>query len=99
MGCVAHGCAEVFYLMDTDIPKDSNTTLTIMNRSIDICAEQLDKKNMTLPENFIFHATWPVKLIWGCCQEIMPKGGWAKMLFFHKVSLVFVVNAFNFLEF
>ena len=53
--CLVHGVGQHWYLCDTDMPKDSNLQLTMMNASLDKAVKNLRKKGLTLPRNLCFH--------------------------------------------
>jgi hypothetical protein len=55
-GCIAHGIGELYYTLDADVTKDSNTQRTILMLALEKCAEILERRNMCLPPDLLLHA-------------------------------------------
>jgi len=54
-GVVIYGVCEIYFSADCDIRKGSNTQQTILARSVDIAAEILAERGLSLPAHIVFH--------------------------------------------
>ena len=56
IGVILHGVAEIYFCLDGDQPKDSNTQRTILSRSIEIAHEIYADRGLTCPIDWVLHA-------------------------------------------
>ena len=54
--CIVHGVCECYFVMDSDLRKDSNMNITIMNRSVDIALQILSDRQVQLPHHLAVQA-------------------------------------------
>lgn len=48
---IAHGVVECYYVMDGDIPKNSDMNITLINRTVDVALEVLRARGVSLPHH------------------------------------------------
>lgn len=56
VGVIIQAVAEIYFLCDSDLKKDSNTQRTILIRALQIASGILKKRGMSLPMDWLFHA-------------------------------------------
>ena len=52
---IAHGVGKYFFAYDSDMKKDPNCQRTTLSRVLDLVAEELGKRNLTMPPHIVFH--------------------------------------------
>ena len=51
IGVTVHGWLEAFFILDSDIPQDSNCESTIIARCLDIMADIAQDRGVAMPQN------------------------------------------------
>jgi hypothetical protein len=59
VGCLMPGLLEVFYVMDMDVPSDSNLTMTVLARTLEHAERVMRFKNIAWPEHLVLLARQP----------------------------------------
>ena len=56
IGVLVHGCLEVFYITDADVPKDSNLELTLISHTWDDVHDWCAAKGLVMPHTWVLLA-------------------------------------------
>ena len=56
IGVLVHGCLEVFYITDADVPKDSNLELTLISHTWDDVHDWCTAKGLVMPHTWVLLA-------------------------------------------
>ena len=59
VGCYMAGLLECYFIMDSDMQKDPNSNMTVMSRTITLAQEELQKRDLKLPEHWSFKVVFP----------------------------------------
>ena len=54
-GVVIYGIVEIYFFLDANVPKDSNTQRTTLMRSLEIAHEILQERGVDMPIDWILH--------------------------------------------
>ena len=55
VGSIAHGWVECYWLMDVDVPKDTNTIITIICKTLDLVYDMAKAKNRSFPRTLLIN--------------------------------------------
>lgn len=56
VGVLAAGVCEMYFIMDQDLPKDSNMQMTVLSRALDIVQDQLAAAGRAMPHHLCISA-------------------------------------------